>query len=225
MSHGSDKSLLARAFRAVAGFVVGGDWVGWVGERRVAREFTRGLFNPLRWRGDVLLNLYVPAGHGETTEVDLVYVTRWGLFVVESKNYSGAVTGDCREDEWVQCFPPSTKPYRFYNPVKQNAGHIRSLRYALAPNGRSVPMFSVVVFGGSCSLRRISDVPADTAVVGVGDLRETVLSFMSANPRVLSRREVAMAYRRLDSFTFVSRREKRRHVSYVERVRATSFRA
>lgn len=224
MSRGSGRSLLARAFRALAGFFVGCDYVGWVGERRCARELTRGLFNPLRWRGDVLRNLYVPAGHGETTEVDLVYVTRWGLFVIESKNYSGAVTGDCREDEWVQCFPPSTKPYRFYNPVKQNAGHIRGLRYALAPNGRSVPMFSVVVFGASCRVRRIDGVPADTAVVGVGDLRGAVLSFMSANPRVLTRREVAMVYRRLESRSFVSRREKRRHISYVRRVRAETSR-
>lgn len=35
----------------------------------------------------ILTNLYIPKEDGSTTEIDLVMITKYGFFVIESKNY------------------------------------------------------------------------------------------------------------------------------------------
>ena len=39
-------------------------------------------------KGRILRNIYVPKDNGETSEIDLLYITQKGIFVFESKNYS-----------------------------------------------------------------------------------------------------------------------------------------
>ena len=39
--------------------------------------------------GKILRNVYVPKENGETSEIDVLYITQKGIFVIESKNYSG----------------------------------------------------------------------------------------------------------------------------------------
>src|SRR5699024_9569409 len=42
----------------------------------------------LPYDSKIMTNLYVPTRNG-TTEIDLVYICPWGIYVIESKNYSG----------------------------------------------------------------------------------------------------------------------------------------
>lgn len=42
----------------------------------------------------ILTNVYLPKGNGETTEIDLIYIHETGIYVLESKNYSGWIFGD-----------------------------------------------------------------------------------------------------------------------------------
>ena len=44
----------------------------------------------------ILPNLYIPTEDG-TTEIDLVYVTTSGVYVIESKNYSGWIYGSYKQ--------------------------------------------------------------------------------------------------------------------------------
>ena len=41
-----------------------------------------------------------------------------GIFVIESKNYSGWLFGDYNQLNWTQSFPNGEK-HKFYNPIKQ----------------------------------------------------------------------------------------------------------
>ena len=43
--------------------------------------------------GKILRNVYVPKGDGEMAEIDVMCVTGKGVFVIESKNYSGWIFG------------------------------------------------------------------------------------------------------------------------------------
>ena len=40
-----------------------------------------------------LFNIYIPKENGETTEIDVLMICKKGLFVFESKNYSGWIFG------------------------------------------------------------------------------------------------------------------------------------
>lgn len=50
-------------------------------------------------KGRILRNIYVPKDNGETSEIDLLYITQKGIFVFESKNYSGWIFGDEKSQE------------------------------------------------------------------------------------------------------------------------------
>ena len=49
----------------------------------------------------VLKNLYVPL-QGKTTEIDLLMIHEKGIFVFESKNYSGWIFGSSDQLNWTQ---------------------------------------------------------------------------------------------------------------------------
>src|SRR5262245_18663772 len=84
-----------------------------------------------------------------TTQIDHVIISRYGVFVVETKNMSGWIFGGEDDPFWTKT--NRGNKLRFQNPLHQNASHIR----ALSNLARIAPekMHSVVVFRGNCSLR------------------------------------------------------------------------
>ena len=81
-----------------------------------------------------------------TTQIDHIFVSRFGVFVVETKNYSGWIFGDEHQAMWTQkIFKTSNK---FQNPLRQNHKHVKALEALL--NIPPEQIHSVVVFvGGS----------------------------------------------------------------------------
>lgn len=78
----------------------------------------------------------------QTSQIDHILVNRAGVFVIETKNYSGRIYGDVNSDDWVQI---SRKGHRhtFYNPIMQNESHVRIIRKIV---GNDVKIFPFVVF-------------------------------------------------------------------------------
>ena len=124
------------------------EWVGRRGEKLTERELK--LVQLFGRKGRTLRNLYVPKDNGETSEIDLVYVTQKGIFVFESKNYSGWIFGDEASQYWTVSLPNGQKN-RFYNPIKQNRTHLKWLGAFV---GAEIPLFSIVVFSERCELKR-----------------------------------------------------------------------
>ena len=50
----------------------------------------------------LLTNVYLPKEDGTTTEIDLIMVSATGIYVFESKNYSGWIFGDEKSKFWTQ---------------------------------------------------------------------------------------------------------------------------
>ncbi len=99
--------------------------LGWIKEKY--GEYLS--FNKLeKIKGDhrILTNVYLPKGNGETTEVDLIYIHETGIYVLESKNYSGWIFGDEKSKYWMQTLQNGHKE-KFYNPIFQNNTHIKYL--------------------------------------------------------------------------------------------------
>jgi len=97
-----------------------------------------------------VLNDIVIGGGGKTTQIDHVVICKRGVFVIETKNYDGWIYGRECDEEWTQVF--FKRKHRFYNPLLQNAGHIRALRHLLSPMG-DIPIHSVVAFTGESTLK------------------------------------------------------------------------
>lgn len=116
--------------------------------------------------GRFLFNVLIPKGDGKTTEIDVLLICVKGLFVFECKNYSGWIFGNETHKNWTQTLPKGYQgdchKEQFYNPVMQNASHIRHLKNLI---GSNIPMRSVIVFSDRCILMDVTIKSDDVSVI------------------------------------------------------------
>ena len=93
-------------------------------------------------------NITLPTANG-TTQIDHVIVSRFGIFVVETKNMSGWLFGDEKSPQWTQML--AGKKYKFQNPLHQNYRHVKSLQEFLGIGEEN--FFSVVMFWGEAEFK------------------------------------------------------------------------
>jgi restriction system protein len=92
----------------------------------------------------LLNDLTLPTDDG-TTQVDHILVSRYGVFVLETKHYKGWIFGNAGASQWTQVL--YKKHYKFQNPIHQNLKHVtvvRRLLDFLPPDC----IHSIVVFTG-----------------------------------------------------------------------------
>ena len=140
------------------------------GEKRAERRLK--LLNLCGKNGYVISNTYIPKSDGTTSEIDLIFITEKGLFVIESKNYSGWIFGQGTDRFWTQCFP-NGKKQRFYNPILQNQAHIKWLSSYLQNN--TIRYISLIVFSGSCTLKNVTYSQPDTYIVYLNNMNNTIV--------------------------------------------------
>lgn len=86
--------------------------------------------------------------HG-TTQLDHIIVSKYGIFVVETKNMKGWIFGSEHQKQWTQqIFKHKTK---FQNPLHQNYKHIKTLESCLKLKAGSI--FSVIIFVGDSTFK------------------------------------------------------------------------
>lgn len=113
---------------------------------------------------DIFHNLYIKDSNGKYAQIDVAALTSKGLIVFEVKNYSGWIYGSEQQKYWTQVLAYGRYKYKLYNPIMQNAEHIRALRQNL-PQNPSIPIYSIVVFYGSAELKNISCSSHDTYLI------------------------------------------------------------
>ena len=102
-----------------------------------------------------LFNLYIPTYNNKTTEIDVIMITYRGIFVFESKNYSGWIFGTESQKRWTQSLHigyGDTQKEHFYNPIMQNEYHIKYLNKLL---GTQYKYHSIIVFSNDCEFKKI----------------------------------------------------------------------
>ena len=138
-------AALVVAFRIFLMWWNGPKQKGKRGEKLVAGRLRKGLPDEYR----ILNDIYLPLPDGTTTQIDHIVVSQYGVFVVETKTYSGWIFGDEKSKDWTQSI--YHKKSRFQNPMRQNYKHI----CALADNlGIDKSYFhGVVAFTGDCTFK------------------------------------------------------------------------
>ena len=94
---------------------------GWLGEFLVHRVLVMCLDRNV-YR--VVSNIMLPTEDG-TTQIDHIVVSRYGIFVIETKNYKGWIFGSEDQAQWTQKIFRMTN--RFQNPLRQNYKHIKTI--------------------------------------------------------------------------------------------------
>jgi len=85
-----------------------------------------------------------------TTQVDHILVSRFGVWVIETKDYKGWIFGGAKQRSWTQVL--FRAKFRFQNPIHQNMRHVRAVQDLLhfLPPGA---IKSVVVFTGEAKFK------------------------------------------------------------------------
>jgi len=93
-------------------------------------------------------DLTLPIGN-ISTQIDHVVVSRYGVFVIETKNYSGWIFGSDKSKVWTQVL--YDEKHKFQNPLRQNYKHTKAIESFLSVRSRSI--YSIVVFVGKSEFR------------------------------------------------------------------------
>ena len=126
----------------------------------------------------VLKNIYVPT-QGKTTEIDLLMIHEKGIFVFESKNYSGWIFGSADQLNWTQSLQNGDKN-KFYNPIRQNRTHIEALAAFLE---KPVSEFvSYIVFSERCTLKKVPADTSDVIIVRRPDMLKKLKATLKTTP-------------------------------------------
>ena len=79
----------------------------------------------------------------KTIQIDHILINSRGVFVIETKNYSGRIYGREESLEWTQVLNYGRVKNKLYNPIRQNKGHVYHVSNLI---GNDVAIISAVVF-------------------------------------------------------------------------------
>jgi hypothetical protein len=126
---------------------------------------------------------------GKTTQVDHILVSRFGVFVIETKDYSGWIFGDANHTSWTQV--TFNDKYQFQNPIHQNFRHVEAIQERLDFLPKST-IQSLVVFVGNAEFK--TDMPE-----GVFTLAKLITHLRSCNEEVMSLNRMHFCVGRLEA--------------------------
>ncbi|MBV1708260.1 MAG: NERD domain-containing protein [Erysipelothrix sp.] len=154
----------------------------------------------------IMANLYIPTEDG-TTEIDVLYIAPSGIYVIESKNYSGWIFGDEKARNWTAVIYKTKN--KFLNPIWQNKKHIKYLSKVLV----DVQLRSLIVFSERCELKRVN--VKEDLVIKRGRLRKVILK--ESEKVIFSNQEIDAFYNKLKGYSNKSEEEKRLHIEQVRK--------
>jgi len=174
----------------------------------------RELVKTLTWhfkRSCILVdNYFVRPGH-KTVQIDCIAVDERGVFIFESKGCYGWIFGNGNQPKWTQGLAYGQEKHRFYNPIKQNAGHLSTIRSII---GQDIKLHSVVVFGAGAVLKDITYVPTNCRVCSIHSFDKALESI--ENSQLLTQKQIAETCSKLRAARIrVTQDMRERHVDTI----------
>lgn len=160
----------------------------------------------------VLKNIYVPY-RDKTSEIDLLMIHEKGIFVFESKNYSGWIFGSAEQLNWTQSLPNREK-HQFYNPIHQNQTHIKALSEFL--NIPTSSFTSYIVFSERCSLKSVPENTDQIIIVRRPDMLKKLRMQLRSSVNLYTPEEIMQLVQKLQPLTNKSEAEKQQHIDDIK---------
>ncbi len=124
----------------------------------------------------------------DTTQIDHIIVSHYGIFVIETKNYNGWIFGDKKAKTWTQVL--YKKRSTFQNPIHQNYKHIKFLQKILSIDKlielKESDFISIVHFSGE-NVEFKTKLPDNVIKRGLVEYIKNHKRIKIANPIVLKK--------------------------------------
>lgn len=155
-----------------------------------------------------LNDILIKSSNGNTSQIDELVLSEYGIFIIETKNYKGWIFGNEKSENWTQVI--FKEKHTFRNPIKQNWSHVYALKNVLSefPN---IHYFPIVVFTGDATLKGIeSTIP----VIYSNRLNSTIKNLSSE--KCLSQTEVEKIKSILESVEITEKKARKEHVKNIK---------
>ena len=197
------KELNRKIFASHFGFATKGD----TGENIIEYEL-----NCLPFYKKILRNLYIPY-KGGTSEIDLIMLTEFGIYVIESKNYSGWIFGSENNKNWTVSYNKNSKE-RLYNPIWQNKSHIKALTNYLQITDTGIN--SLIIFGGGAKLKKV---PINTPTMQIIYDYQIIdmFDYEMKKPKIFTEAYIEKLYNLLEPTTHVTEYVRQQHIADVQK--------
>lgn len=131
----------------------------------------------------ILHDLHVPSTYlDKETQIDVLAITDFGVFVIEAKNWKHWIKGDYDDFEWSG-LTNERKVITVFNPFHQNFIHIRALRNAIRNTGETPLYFHNLVV-----LPDGTEIVSDCAEVVNLSRLPTIVQRLSSNEKIDKRK-------------------------------------
>jgi len=174
---------------------------GWIGEKGTQLGMWLKLDDDVYKR---FHNIIIETRNG-TTQIDHVVLSKYGLFVIETKNYNGWIFGNKEQPYWTQNIYGTKN--KFQNPLHQNYKHTMALSEHLKVDHGKI--HSIVFFIGECELK--SNFPPNVMSSG---LSAYIQSFSSV---VFSPREMSLLEAQLNEMKADNTISTKEHVNNLKK--------
>lgn len=149
----------------------------------------------------------LPTQYG-TTQIDHVVVSRYGVFVIETKNYRGNIYGSKDASEWKQYTRYDV--YSMINPIHQNDLHVKCVDKYLQNLGINSKLISIIVFTHRARVK------VNQNVCDIVYTDELLLNILSYSDFQLSQEEVEQIYNKLLTENIISKEARREHIKRIK---------
>lgn len=156
-----------------------------------------------------VINNIIVVNDGKSSEIDHIVLKKTGIFVIETKNYSGQIYGGENELNWTQTLSYGKVKNSFYNPILQNRTHIYQLSKILERN--------------DCFVSLISFPKADLktkTVTHVGNIRSVKNEINKKKKELLTTEELNYYYSILLELKGSPKRKRRDHVKSIKKMKS-----
>ncbi len=181
---------------------------GDIGEGTVARHLKNLPGNKYTVFNDVM----VKTGRG-SVQIDHIVVSVYGIFVIETKNISGIITGTEHGESWLKT--DHGRKYEFFNPITQNTGHINALAHKL--NVPASKFISIIAFS---TRGRLMFHQLPTPVVYIPQVTGKIKCYRDIKLSAKRANEIADQIQKIKKYKLVSNRQ---HIADVEKARAERY--
>jgi len=126
---------------------------------------------------------------GKSSQIDHIVITKVGIFLIETKNYSGRIYGRLNQRQWTQVLANGKVKNSFYNPTMQSNTHMYRLKRVLGNFAKNDCFIQIVVFPKAELMIE--------PIANVGDMQNLIRIYNTPRQLIFSIDEINGIYNKL----------------------------